>query len=62
MSMNRYQEEIADLHEINSNIVRRQKATIGYLEKILGDQLDRDEEVEAAETKWVIGLLKGEVE
>jgi len=59
MSMNRLQNEIADLHEINSGIVARQKVALTLLRSIMSDQLDRDEDDEAEETQWVINVLLG---
>lgn len=51
--------EIADLQEINAGIVARQRDAITMLERIEADQLDRDEEAEARDTRLVIDILRG---
>lgn len=61
MSTNRLQEELFDLHEINAGIVSRQKAAISHLKRIEADQLDRDDLLEAADTRHVINILMGKI-
>ena len=49
--------------EVSRNQAKRDLALhngLAALEQILVDQLDRDEVPEAAETEWVIKLLKGQ--
>lgn len=58
MSYNPIQEQLDTVTELNAAIVKRQKAAIDFLERILVDQLDMDMEPEAVDTQHVINLLK----